>query len=148
MSDFVDRMRKELDARIEQLRPLVREFERLEGAAAALARAGATAVPGLGASRPAPAAARPGAEPTGRATRARPPGAAPPLNVGPPRRGARLCPPTPNRGADPLIARRARSRPGASLGLRRPGARPRHAVRRRRRYWRRCAQRRAARRRR
>src|SRR3954471_16320688 len=74
MSDFVDRLRKELDARIEQLRPLVRGFERLEGAAAALARAGASAVPGLGASRPAPVAAKPAAESTGRSTRARPAG--------------------------------------------------------------------------
>jgi hypothetical protein len=36
MADLVDRIRKELDARIEQLRPLVGEFERLQRAAAAL----------------------------------------------------------------------------------------------------------------
>src|SRR5215213_6072124 len=77
MSDFVDRIRKELDARIEQLRPLVREFERLEGAAAALARAGTSAVPGLGASRPAPAATNAAAKPNGRSTRAKPAGRKP-----------------------------------------------------------------------
>jgi hypothetical protein len=48
MAELVDRIRKELDARIEQLRPLVGEFERLERAAAALARAGARAAPGVG----------------------------------------------------------------------------------------------------
>src|SRR5206468_5849178 len=48
MADLVDRIRRELDARIEQLRPLVAEFERLERAAAALARAGARARPGVG----------------------------------------------------------------------------------------------------
>jgi hypothetical protein len=78
MADLVDRVRKELDARIEQLRPLVREFERLERAAAALARAGARAVPGLGASRPAPAVAKLGAKPAGRSTRAKPAGRKPP----------------------------------------------------------------------
>jgi hypothetical protein len=55
MADLDDRIRKELDARIDQLRPLVRELERLERAAAALARA----LPGLGARPPAPAPAKP-----------------------------------------------------------------------------------------
>src|SRR6266540_7565080 len=45
MADIVDRIRKELEARIEQLRPLVAELERLQRAAAALARS----VPGRGA---------------------------------------------------------------------------------------------------
>jgi hypothetical protein len=70
MADLVDRVRKELDARIEQLRPLVGELERLERAAAALAHAGARAVPGLGA-RP-PAAATPAGKPGRRSTRAKP----------------------------------------------------------------------------
>src|SRR4051812_48709502 len=52
MADVVDRIRRELDARIEQLRPLVGEFERLERAAAALARAGVRALPGVGARTP------------------------------------------------------------------------------------------------
>lgn len=47
MPDLLDRTRKELEARIRRLRPLVRELERLERAAAALARAGASSVLGL-----------------------------------------------------------------------------------------------------
>jgi hypothetical protein len=47
MPDLLDRIRKELDARIRELRPVVREFERLERAAEAIARAGARSVPGL-----------------------------------------------------------------------------------------------------
>jgi hypothetical protein len=62
MSDLVDRIRTELDARLRGLRPVVRELERLERAAAALARAGARSVPGLrsrvGAPRVAPRADR------------------------------------------------------------------------------------------
>lgn len=63
MPDLVDRIRAELDARIRELRPMVRELERLEQAAAALARAGARSVPGLrsrvAAPRTAPRAKRP-----------------------------------------------------------------------------------------
>jgi hypothetical protein len=59
MTDLVERIRKELDARIDQLRPLVGEFERLQRAAAALARAGTRAVPARGPHKPAPPAARP-----------------------------------------------------------------------------------------
>ena len=47
MPDMVDRIRAELEARIRELRPLVRELERLERAAAALARTGARSVPRL-----------------------------------------------------------------------------------------------------
>jgi ribosomal protein S25 len=47
MPDLVDSIRAELDARIRELRPMVRELERLESAAAELARAGARSVPGL-----------------------------------------------------------------------------------------------------
>ena len=48
MVDLLERVRKQLGARVSELRPLVREFERLERAAAALARAGVRAVPGVG----------------------------------------------------------------------------------------------------
>ena len=37
MADFLDEKRKEIDARLQELRPLVDEFNRLEKAAAALA---------------------------------------------------------------------------------------------------------------
>jgi ribosomal protein S25 len=55
MPDLLDRIRNELNARIRELRPVVREFERLERAAEAMARSGARSVPGLR-SRVAPAA--------------------------------------------------------------------------------------------
>lgn len=47
MTDLVDRIRSEVEARIRELRPVARELERLERAAAALARTGARSVPGL-----------------------------------------------------------------------------------------------------
>ncbi len=40
MADFLDEKRKEIDARLKELRPLVDEYERLEKAAAALAGVG------------------------------------------------------------------------------------------------------------
>jgi hypothetical protein len=40
MADFLDEKRKEIDARLRELRPLVEEFNRLERAAAALAGVG------------------------------------------------------------------------------------------------------------
>ncbi len=40
MTDFLDDKRKEIDARLKELRPLVDEFNRLEKAAAALAGVG------------------------------------------------------------------------------------------------------------
>jgi hypothetical protein len=42
MADFLDDKRKEIDARLQELRPLVDEFNRLEQAAAALAGVGGT----------------------------------------------------------------------------------------------------------
>jgi hypothetical protein len=45
MPDLLDRIRKELNARIRELRPVVGEFERLERAAEAIAREGARRVP-------------------------------------------------------------------------------------------------------
>lgn len=47
MADFLDEKRREIDARLKELRPLVEEYNRLEKAAAALAGVGS------GASRPA-----------------------------------------------------------------------------------------------
>jgi hypothetical protein len=47
MPDLLDRIRTELDGRMRELRPVVREFERLERAAEAIARSGVRAVPGL-----------------------------------------------------------------------------------------------------
>jgi hypothetical protein len=43
MADFLDEKRKEIDARLQELRPLVDEFNRLEKAAAALAGVGGSA---------------------------------------------------------------------------------------------------------
>jgi ribosomal protein S25 len=42
MADFLEEKRKEIDARLRELRPLVDEFNQLEKAAAALAGVGAT----------------------------------------------------------------------------------------------------------
>jgi hypothetical protein len=78
MSDLVDRIRTELDARIERLRPVIDELERLERAAVALAHAGARAVPGLGARPSAPAPASPERTPPTRAARAKPAARRPP----------------------------------------------------------------------
>lgn len=43
MADFLDEKRKEIDARLRELRPLVDEYNRLEKAAAALAGVGGSA---------------------------------------------------------------------------------------------------------
>jgi hypothetical protein len=43
MADFLDEKRREIDARLKELRPLVDEYNRLEKAAAALAGVGTTA---------------------------------------------------------------------------------------------------------
>jgi hypothetical protein len=45
MADFLDEKRKEIDARLRELRPLVEEYQRLEKAAAALAGVGGTSAP-------------------------------------------------------------------------------------------------------
>jgi hypothetical protein len=89
MPDLLDRVRKELNARLRELRPVVREFERLERAAEAIARTGARSVPALR-SRvgPAPAdwTATPGARGKrgGRSAAAKPaPGATSPRKVAP-----------------------------------------------------------------
>jgi hypothetical protein len=69
MADFLDEKRKEIDARLKELRPLVDEYNRLEKAAAALA--------GVGEGRARPATRRRAASsgrrgrPRGSGTRAR-----------------------------------------------------------------------------
>ena len=45
MADFLDEKRKEIDARLRELRPLVDEYQRLEKAAAALSGVGASERP-------------------------------------------------------------------------------------------------------
>ena len=45
MTDFLDEKRKEIDARLRELRPLVDEFHRLEKAAAALSGVNGTRTP-------------------------------------------------------------------------------------------------------
>lgn len=67
MADFLDEKRKEIDARLRELRPLVDEFQRLEKAAAALAGVGA------GSTRPASRSSGRRRRPTG-APRGRPKG--------------------------------------------------------------------------
>lgn len=42
MADFLDQKRKEIDARLSELRPMVDEYQRLEKAAAALAGVGSS----------------------------------------------------------------------------------------------------------
>jgi sugar-specific transcriptional regulator TrmB len=42
MADFLDEKRREIDARLKELRPLVEEYNRLEKAASALAGVGST----------------------------------------------------------------------------------------------------------
>jgi CRP-like cAMP-binding protein len=75
MADFLDEKKREIDARLKELRPLVDEFHRLEAAAAALdgvgAAGGATA-PARRGSRRAAAAAAPSS--TGSRRRGRPRG--------------------------------------------------------------------------
>ena len=45
MADFLEEKKREIDARLKELRPLVDEFHRLEAAAAALSGVGAQAAP-------------------------------------------------------------------------------------------------------
>jgi len=49
MADFLDEKRKEIQARLKELKPLVEEYERLEAAERALSGVGATAARGAGA---------------------------------------------------------------------------------------------------
>ncbi|MFL5845676.1 MAG: hypothetical protein ACJ762_13385 [Solirubrobacteraceae bacterium] len=45
MADFLEEKKREIEARLSELRPLVDEFHRLEAASAALSGVGATATP-------------------------------------------------------------------------------------------------------
>jgi hypothetical protein len=65
MADFLDEKRKEIDARLRELRPLVDEYNRLEKAAAALAGVGE------GAARPTRRRSRGRGRPRGSGTRAK-----------------------------------------------------------------------------
>jgi sugar-specific transcriptional regulator TrmB len=66
MADFLDEKRREIDARLKELRPLVEEYNRLEKAASALAGVGTTGA------RPARATRRRGrGRPRGSGTRAK-----------------------------------------------------------------------------
>jgi hypothetical protein len=64
VADFLDEKRKEIDARLGELRPLVDEFQRLEKAADALAGVGAGGT--RAASRPSGRRRRPSGAPRGR----------------------------------------------------------------------------------
>jgi hypothetical protein len=66
MADFLDEKRKEIDARLRELRPLVDEYNRLEKAAAALAGVG-----GNSAAKPARRRRRGRGRPRGSGTRAK-----------------------------------------------------------------------------
>jgi len=66
MTDFLDEKRKEIDARLRELRPLVDEYNRLEKAAAALAGVGGRAT-----TRPARRRRRGRGRPRGSGTRAK-----------------------------------------------------------------------------
>ena len=96
MADFLDEKKREIEARLKELRPLVDEFHRLEAAAAALDGVG------TGASASASAPAR-------RARRAAAPSAAP--SGGPRRRGRPRGSGTRSKQALELV----RTRPGITI---------------------------------
>jgi hypothetical protein len=70
MTDFLDEKRKEIDARLAELKPLVEEYSRLEKAAAALAGVSTTG----GGTRRRKAAGRRSSASNGGGRRGRPPG--------------------------------------------------------------------------
>ena len=96
MADFLDEKKREIEARMKELRPLVDEFHRLEAAAAALDGVGAGA--GAGAGAPARRGRRPAA-----------PSAAP--SSGPRRRGRPRGSGTRSKQALELV----RTRPGITI---------------------------------
>ena len=65
MADFLDEKKREIDARLKELRPLVDEFHRLEAASAALDGVGGAAGPAAPARRGRRRAATPSAVPAG-----------------------------------------------------------------------------------
>jgi hypothetical protein len=71
MADFLDEKRREIDARLKELRPLVDEYNRLEKAAAALAGVGSTGGRTTRAGRSANGRRRGRGRPRGSGTRAK-----------------------------------------------------------------------------
>src|SRR3954453_9862743 len=69
LTNFFDEKRKEIDARLRELRPLVDEFHRLEKASAALAEVGNGSSPARRRRAPAPRARRRRGRPRGSGTR-------------------------------------------------------------------------------
>ena len=96
MADFLDEKKREIEARLKELRPLVDEFHRLEAAAAALAGVGVGAAPGT-------------AAPARRGRRQAAPSAAP--STGPRRRGRPRGSGTRSKQALELV----RTRPGITI---------------------------------
>jgi CRP-like cAMP-binding protein len=74
MADFLDEKKREIEARLKELRPLVDEFHRLEAAAAALDGVGGAPGAGARAPRGARRTASPAAPSTGPRRRGRPRG--------------------------------------------------------------------------
>ena len=97
MADFLDEKKREIEARLKELRPLVDEFHRLEAAAAAL--------DGVGSAVGAPAPARRGRR------RAAPPASAAAPASGPRRRGRPRGSVTRSKQALELV----RTRPGITI---------------------------------
>ena len=71
MADFLDEKRREIDARMKELRPLVEEYQRLEKAAAALAGVGSDAPRAARSPRSANGRRRARGRPRGSGTRAK-----------------------------------------------------------------------------
>jgi len=74
MADFLDEKKREIEARLKELRPLVDEFHRLEAAAAALDGVGTASGAGARAPRASRRAASPAAPSAGPRRRGRPRG--------------------------------------------------------------------------
>jgi CRP-like cAMP-binding protein len=74
MADFLDEKRKEIQARLKELKPLVDEYQRLEAAEAALSGVGGTTTTARAASAPAPTRRRRRSSGSGNGRRGRPRG--------------------------------------------------------------------------
>jgi CRP-like cAMP-binding protein len=74
MADFLDEKRKEIQARLKELKPLVDEYQRLEAAEAALSGVGGTTTTTRAASAPAPTRRRRRSSGSGNGRRGRPRG--------------------------------------------------------------------------
>jgi hypothetical protein len=71
MADFLDEKRKEIDSRLQELRPLVEEYQRLEKAASALAGVGGTQARSTGTRRRRSTGARRRGRPRGSGSRSK-----------------------------------------------------------------------------